>query len=731
MKRAVLCAEGLLVLSLAACGGSQNEGAPAQVQLASFSATRMLAQTQSVDQNSVALFSGKFANYTITKTANGFQVVDNAGTGGTTVTSANKLQFSDYSVSLDASGTPAKVYRLYQAAFDRAPDLPGLGFHVSMIDGAGVDVTTVAQGFIDSAEFQQKYGNTDNKSFVNLLYTNILHRAPDPAGLSYWTDVLNNGGTSRALVLSGFSESNENVVAVNDRTQNGIAYAPYNTSGAGSALELGGGKIAWGNNGSAAIVLRDPRGIEIPAGHVTCASTDEQKLSISSDCHTVSGRALGSYSVNVSGDGVTASLALKVIPPRRLFATGPEPDSANGIVTSDGKLLVWGRNNYGVLGQGVGSQTLGSSSLPLFVKNEAGTAPLANIVSAAVGEDHAIALTEDGTALIWGDMYDVGFGYQSSSLPKAVLDSTGSGRLSKIVQVGIGDSNAAALTETGNVYSWGYYHGQGVAGLKSFPNYVLDPNGKDPLSNIVSISVGWNFTLALGSNGKVYAWGWNDRGQTGRGSTDNPEVMPATVQLATTDHAELTNVVAISAGYNFALALTADGTVYAWGSNDYGQIGQNSTQYGYWVRAVPVKDSSGLDVLRNIVMVSAGGRHALALDATGHVYSWGHAVDGELGDGANRPAQNQSLKPIPVVGPGSTLTLGGIVSIQAGNNHSLAASRDGTLYAFGDGFGGTLGQGGTSTSDVAYPVPVKNLAGTGNLSLAPLTGYAGLISLRQ
>jgi alpha-tubulin suppressor-like RCC1 family protein len=145
---------------------------------------------------------------------------------------------------------------------------------------------------------------------------------------------------------------------------------------------------------------------------------------------------------------------------------------------------------------------------------------------------------------------------------------------------------------------------------------------------------------------------------------------------------------------------------------------------------VPVKDITGLDVLRNIVMVSAGGNHALALDANGRVFSWGYGWNGELGDGANRP-YGQSLKPIPVVGPGSTLTLGGIAAIRAGDGQSFALSKDGTVYTWGDGFAGKLGQGGTSQNDIGYPVPVKNQAGTGNLSVGPLAGYSGLFGMGQ
>jgi alpha-tubulin suppressor-like RCC1 family protein len=725
MKKLSRCVEVALIVALSACGGQLNEppAAPLQSNLAGKQAA---AHSEIAQQSSVELFPGKFDNYSITKTAAGYEVVDKVGSAGTTiVTSAKTLQFSDYSVSLETAGTAAKVYRLYQAAFDRAPDLAGLGFHISALDGYGASLDEVAKGFIASAEFQQKYGDTTNRQFVNLLYANILHRAPDPGGLQYWLDVLDAGNARREQVLSGFSESAENVAAVSGRIVNGIVYAPYPIGGTGSAFELKGGKVAWGAAGAVAIVLRDAHGIEVPAGHVTCASSDEQKLSISPDCRTAVGHLLGSYSVRVAGDGVIGSLTLKVIPQRRLFASSGSASSYgsgdyNPVVTNAGNLLIWGGNPSGVLGQGKSPVALRSSTLPLFVKDGSGTAPLGNIVAASAGEMNVLALTEEGNVLTWGSGHFVNA--NDTWLPGYVPSPTGTGRLSRIVQVSMGAMNTAALTDTGNVFSWGSYTGQGTADARWYPDYVRDPAGNDPLGGIIAVSAGTHFTLALGSNGKVYGWGWY---QAARGNPDATQTLPTTVKLAA-DGSELTNVVAISAGYNFALALAADGRVYAWGDNSDGQLGQN-VQHGSYRGAVLVKDVTGTDVLRDIRMVSAGGWHALALDAAGRVYSWGTATSGQLGDGANRPILNESLKPIFVVGPESTGRLSGVVSIAAGYNHSLALAGDGTVYIWGEGYSGNLGQGPTNTwSFAAYPVPVRNMSGSGSLNLAPLTGYQGL-----
>jgi hypothetical protein len=137
-----------------------------------------------------------------------------------------RLQFSDKNLALDITGIAAEAYRIYKAAFDRTPDLPGLGYWISKMD-EGATVVQVSSGFIASAEFQSLYGtNPSNNQFVDLLYQNVLDRNPDAGGYSYWNAMLANG-LSRADVLAYFSESTENVANVAPLIANGIEYLPY------------------------------------------------------------------------------------------------------------------------------------------------------------------------------------------------------------------------------------------------------------------------------------------------------------------------------------------------------------------------------------------------------------------------------------------------------------------------------------------------------------------------
>lgn len=132
---------------------------------------------------------------------------------GDTLAGIERLLFPDHALALDIDGHGGQAYRMYQAAFNRAPDLGGLGYWIKAMDD-GVSLEQVARSFLASKEFEHLYGAGPNDhDFVTSLYNNVLHRAPDPGGFAYWIDALHNG-TDRAVVLNGFSESAENQAAL-------------------------------------------------------------------------------------------------------------------------------------------------------------------------------------------------------------------------------------------------------------------------------------------------------------------------------------------------------------------------------------------------------------------------------------------------------------------------------------------------------------------------------------
>ena len=172
----------------------------------------------------IAMFSDVRANYTVAAFQGGFTVTHNTlvGEGSDTLVNVERLQFADAKVAIDIEGNGGQAYRLYRAAFDRVPDLPGLGYQMNELD-TRLTLTQVAANFIISPEFQATYGALNDTEFVTLLYQNALNRDPEPEGLAYHVNRLANGAT-RADILVGFSEAPENKANVIGEIQNGMVY---------------------------------------------------------------------------------------------------------------------------------------------------------------------------------------------------------------------------------------------------------------------------------------------------------------------------------------------------------------------------------------------------------------------------------------------------------------------------------------------------------------------------
>jgi len=178
-----------------------------------------------------ALYAGVRANFTVQRATTGFTftVTDKTSAEGTdTLTGIEKIKFSDSTeIRLDISGVSGQAYRVYRAAFDRAPDAGGLGFWIDAMD-KGASLQAVANGFVNSTEFLMQYGlNPTPETFVTKLYNNVLHRAYDQSGFDFWIGTLKSGANTQAAVLAQFSESIENQDATIGLLVNGVEYTPY------------------------------------------------------------------------------------------------------------------------------------------------------------------------------------------------------------------------------------------------------------------------------------------------------------------------------------------------------------------------------------------------------------------------------------------------------------------------------------------------------------------------
>lgn len=172
-----------------------------------------------------ANYAGLRSAYQISNLGSQFSVNDKSGHDGVDrLTNVERLHFSDINVALDYQGIAGQAFRLYQAAFDRKPDLPGLGYWLAQMD-KGASLSNVAASFLASAEFQRLVGsNPSNTQLIDSFYKNVLHRLPDQAGYDYWLGQLSNKQITPAGILASFAESTENQAQVIASIQNGIDY---------------------------------------------------------------------------------------------------------------------------------------------------------------------------------------------------------------------------------------------------------------------------------------------------------------------------------------------------------------------------------------------------------------------------------------------------------------------------------------------------------------------------
>jgi alpha-tubulin suppressor-like RCC1 family protein len=380
---------------------------------------------------------------------------------------------------------------------------------------------------------------------------------------------------------------------------------------------------------------------------------------------------------------------------------------------SGGSVDAWGCNQDGQLGDGnnSGPETCGTSPcsrVPIAVSGlSSATAISAGGNGAYEENEHSLALISNGTVKAWGDdefgqlgvgkapeECKVGTLLTPCSTKPETVKVTARTNLTGVIAISAGGEHSLALLSGGTVDSWGANRsGQLGDGSKNGPEKcALEPCAKkaEPiggLSNVTAIAAGGEHSLALLSNGTVEAWGANEAGQLGDGTSAGPETCGEGSEAHACSRTPvavsgLSNVIAIAAGAEFSLALLSNGTVEAWGANEFGELGDGTFvgpetcgagAAAHACSKVPVAVSG----LSEVAAISAGGQiglnffvgpkvaeepHSIALLKNGTVKTWGANGSGELGDGT----LTDSDEPVTVTG------LSGVEGISAGGDFDLA-----------------------------------------------------------
>lgn len=454
---------------------------------------------------------------------------------------------------------------------------------------------------------------------------------------------------------------------------------------------------------------------------------------------------VGFFRVPVTTPVKVAVDRLKLVVAGYAFALG---------LRDDGTVWSWGENTYGQLGDGTNL----NHAIPKQIEG------LKNIRSLSVSDGTAMAVDANGEVWMWGEgrLGQAGDGTtENHSLPVKVPS------LNNVVVVAMTTTTSIALKNDGTVWRWGkdiglgivqvggidqatsittggftliisatdgrhWASGSGLDGQFGNGEYSFYGAAVIPVTNLPDMKMivgGYGFALGLKSDGSVWAWGSNEFAQLGDGqslerpvptvvdgvadvvmvvASDNLGTMVvkkdgtvwATVGISINGHLAdktgfarvvgLENIVAVAAGTNTRLALRSDGTVWGWGSNHHGQLGEPI--------ATDIETPRQISGIDKVKMISAGFNFGLAIRNDGTLWSWGENTFGQLGSGsagADRPV------PAPVLG------ISKVIAVSAGDSHSIAVTADNQAWSWGSNNFGELGLGNFVTT----AAPAKVLGG--------------------
>ena len=370
-------------------------------------------------------------------------------------------------------------------------------------------------------------------------------------------------------------------------------------------------------------------------------------------------------------------------------------------------LWSWGSDVYGRLGHGTEDQHRGKPT-------EVRALSSSRLIAVTIGSAHNIVVEEDGKCYTWGKCHYGQLGHGEMDQNELIPRPVGALASVKITSVGAGDSHVLAVTDAGELYTWGvgFYGclGHGDETSLMVPKLVEKLQGE-----VVSSATGGAFhSLAVSDRGQVFVWGRNHCGQLGIKALEMPDYsqggkVTKLVHLNQKLPVQLTmksDYVAkmISARNDHSLVLLENGHILSFGSNEKGQLGRDQKipeledVNDFLIDPNHFKNAEGNP--ERVIYISAGYDHCAAITESHLLYTWGGGKHGQHGQGHTRDSNFPSL-----MDQSSDGTQIKVSQVSCGDSFTVALSTDGTLLAFGSPDYGKLGTG--SNGNVTKPTSIS------------------------
>jgi alpha-tubulin suppressor-like RCC1 family protein len=387
-----------------------------------------------------------------------------------------------------------------------------------------------------------------------------------------------------------------------------------------------------------------------------------------------------------------------------------------------GEVFAFGRNYFGQLGHSIGIASRGGArtNVPTPVAGQLGP-----VTRVAAGSEHSLVVSASGQLFAFGLNTYGQLGtttsngtYNANPVPTLV---TLPGQVGQVAQVAAGLNHSLAVSASGQLYAFGANHfGQlGKAPTAGNANPVPAPVTLPGQSGqVTQVAAGFLNSLAATSGGQLYAFGGNDFGQNGSAANTGPNPTPGLATLP----GQVGGVRQIAACDHHTLVVTSSGQLYAFGRNTHGQLGTTTNNGTYNANPVPtlvtLPGQAG-----QVTQVAAGQDHSLVVTSSGQLYAFGLNNYGQLGTTTNNGTYNANPVPTLVTLPGQT---GPVAQVAAGLTHSLAVTASGQLFAFGSNDWGQLGVAANRGTIAANPVPALVALGATIGTVAPGPAFHSL-----